>query len=206
MPLSRRQFLAGATATSALWLAGALACRERTEPGTTSFGPPVDSPVPPRVLQVFTTEQAREVEAIAARIIPTTDTPGATEAGVIWFIDGALNTFASDDGKPRVLAGLAALPAAVAAAHPGQSRFADLTAEQQDAMLTTMEQSEQFGPFFGELRFATVAGMFALPSHGGNADFTGWKLLGLEHVYEYQPPFGWYDHPDNQRALLGRVL
>ena len=35
-------------------------------------------------------EDAVELEAIAARIIPTTDTPGAREAGVIYFIDNVL--------------------------------------------------------------------------------------------------------------------
>lgn len=189
----------------AVWMTGAVACREQLEPDVTSFGPPVDSPVPPRELRVFTTEQAREIEAIAARIIPTDDTPGATEAGVIWFIDGALDGFASDD-KPIILAGLEQLATDVRAAHPGQTRFSDLTPEQQDAMLTTMENSESQGAFFGNVRFATVAGMFALPSRGGNANFVGWDLVGLKHVYEYQPPFGWYDDPKNQQALLGKVL
>src|SRR5262245_4937769 len=36
---------------------------------------------------------AADLGAIAARIVPTDDTPGATEAGVIWFIDQALGTF-----------------------------------------------------------------------------------------------------------------
>ena len=45
----------------------------------------------------FTPEEAVEVEAIAARIIPTDDTPGAREAGVIYFIDRSLVTFASGD-------------------------------------------------------------------------------------------------------------
>jgi hypothetical protein len=41
----------------------------------------------------FTTlsaEEAMEFTAIAARIIPTDATPGATEAGVIYFIDKVL--------------------------------------------------------------------------------------------------------------------
>ena len=59
--------------------------------------------------EFFTPEQAVEVEAIAARIIPTDDTPGAREAGVIYFIDRALVTFASGDQQKlsRRLAGIA---------------------------------------------------------------------------------------------------
>ena len=47
-------------------------------------------------LEFFTPEQAVEVEDIAAQIIPTDDTPGAREARVIYFIDRALATFATD--------------------------------------------------------------------------------------------------------------
>src|SRR6516164_11532532 len=59
----------------------------------------------PVKFEVFTSEQAREVEAIAARIIPTDELPGATEAGVVYFIDRALKTFASDN-LPRYQTGL----------------------------------------------------------------------------------------------------
>ena len=38
-------------------------------------------------------DEAADFAAIAARIIPTTDTPGATEAGVIWFWDNALGDY-----------------------------------------------------------------------------------------------------------------
>ena len=34
--------------------------------------------------------EAADVEAVAAQIIPTDDTPGAREAGVVYFIDRAL--------------------------------------------------------------------------------------------------------------------
>jgi len=35
-------------------------------------------------------EEALEFDAIAVRIIPTDETPGATEAGVIYFFDNVL--------------------------------------------------------------------------------------------------------------------
>ncbi len=44
----------------------------------------------------FTPAQALEVEAMAAQIIPTDETPGAREARVINFIDRALTTFAKN--------------------------------------------------------------------------------------------------------------
>ena len=44
----------------------------------------------------FTPAQAADVEAMAAQIIPTDDTPGAREARVIVFIDRILTTFEKD--------------------------------------------------------------------------------------------------------------
>lgn len=198
MTTSRRDFLEG---IAAVWLAGALACRRAADPATMTHRPPPDAPAPPRVLGVLTPEQAEELEAVAARIIPTDDTPGAREAGVIWFIDAALAGFAS--GQRQLLVdGLDDLRRAVGAAHPGQTRFASLSGPQQDAVLRGLEQT----PFFGTIRFATIAGMFALPKYGGNTDWIGWDLIGQDRAHEFAPPFGWYDHPDTQRALLGRVL
>src|SRR5256884_9985266 len=43
--------------------------------------------MPPPKYEFFTPEEAAEIEAITARLIPTDDTPGAREAGVVYFID-----------------------------------------------------------------------------------------------------------------------
>ena len=51
----------------------------------------------------FTNDQLRVVEAICARLIPTDDDPGATEAGVAHYIDGLLGAFTFD--LPRIWAG-----------------------------------------------------------------------------------------------------
>jgi gluconate 2-dehydrogenase gamma chain len=202
MSINRRDFVSsGLTGFAAIWMAGALACREQMDPQAMRHGPPVDTPVPPRELKFLTPDEAKEVEAIAARIIPSDETPGAREAGVVWFIDFALMGFGAD-AQPLIRDGLKTLARDVARAHPGSERFSGLTDAQQDAFLRGYEQQD----IFQFLRFATVAGMFALPKYGGNADYIGWDLIGQGRGYEYTPPFGWYDHPDNQRALLGRVL
>ncbi len=185
---------------SAAWLAAAAACREAT-PDAANHHPIPDAPVGSRTLVYFNADDAAEVEAITARIFPTDDTPGAREAGVIYFIDQSLNTFAADQ-QPVFTRGLQALSEAVAKLQPGETRFAALTHEQQDTVLRSVEHSE----FFGSLRFATIAGMFALPKYGGNKDFIGWSLVNQDPVFEYTAPFGWYDRPENQQALLGRVL
>ncbi len=201
MTLSRREFLTGVGAIGAVWLTGAVSCREKIAPDTHSHAADSSAVDAPSALVHFAPEDAADVEAIASRIFPTDETPGAREAGVVFFIDRSMTTFAAEQAG-FFAEGLRDLNASVAESHPGVSRFAGLTNEQQDAMLRSIEDSE----FFGAVRFATIAGMFALPKYGGNKDFIGWKLVGQESVLEYAAPFGWYDHPDNQRALLGRVL
>ena len=69
-------------------------------------------------LAFFTAAEAADVEAVAAQIIPTDDTPGAREAGVVYFIDRALATFLSQlAGDYR--AHLAAFQAAFREQRPG---------------------------------------------------------------------------------------
>lgn len=132
-------------------------------------------------------EEAVEFSAIAARIIPTDETPGATEAGVIYFIDNVLGTTRTEVLAP-MREGLATLQAAALSEY-GSSRFSSLTPEQQDALLTSIEETE----FFGTMRYMTIAGMFSLPEYGGNRDYAGWKLIGFEHRHVWEPPFGFYD-------------
>ena len=95
--LSRRNFLLRAgSGVSAVWLSAHWPARPRRRPRMRT-----KPRNPPRLrkFEFFSPEQAKEIDAITARIIPTDDTPGAREAGVVYFIDRALTTFASDDQK-----------------------------------------------------------------------------------------------------------
>ena len=191
--ISRRGFLATVGSVGGLWLLGdALERREAIDHARHQ----VSSAQPSLIF--LTREQATEIEAITARIIPTDTTPGAREAGVVYFIDKALTTFAKDQ-QGVITDGLKRLPSDVRKKVRDQSRFSALTPAQQDDVLRSIERT----PFFGTIRFATVAGMFALPSYGGNKDYLGWKLLGQDEVQDYKPPFGWYDDPRNRRAASG---
>ena len=76
----------------------------------------------PVKFEVFSPGQAVEVEAIAARIIPSDDSPGAREAGVVYFIDRALANFASDDLR-LYQDGLADLQDRVREKFPGVEQF-----------------------------------------------------------------------------------
>jgi gluconate 2-dehydrogenase gamma chain len=132
-------------------------------------------------------EDAAVLEAIASRILPSDDTPGAREAGVIHFIDQALGSFMAD-ARADLAAGAATLEAMTAAAAEG-SGFAALAPERQDVLLSEIDTT----PFFELMHYLTVAGMFSLPSYGGNRDHAGWKLLGFTHQHVWVPPFGHYD-------------
>lgn len=132
---------------------------------------------------------AADLEAMAARIIPSDDTPGAREAGVIHFMDQAFGGFMAG-AAGFVAGGLAEFNITATMGTP-HNRFAELPESRQDAALHVAED----GQFFGMIQFLTVAGMFAMPSHGGNRDHLGWKLIGFEHRHAWQPPFGHYDAP-----------
>ncbi len=129
--------------------------------------------------------EAREFEAIVARIMPTTDTPGAREAGVIHFLDQTFATFNAPMLAPA-RGGLEQFAAGI----EGGVRFSELSEAEQDAYLATQENT----PFFGMLRFLTMCGYFGLSKYGGNKDGVGWELVGMTpHNRVYESPFGYYD-------------
>ena len=126
--------------------------------------------------------------AIVDQIIPPDETPGAVDAGVVYFIDAALSDFMAD-ALPMLREGLIALDEQAVAAWPGTGAFVDLEFDQQTELLKAIEDT----PFFGAMQFLTLAGMFAMPEYGGNRDEAGWKLIGFEQRPAWQPPFGYYD-------------
>jgi gluconate 2-dehydrogenase gamma chain len=182
--VTRRAFLAAAGAAGAAWLAADPAL---VQAALAHARHAVESP-PPYQFIAFAAVEAAGLEAIAMRILPSDETPGAREAGVIHFMDKALSTYAAARKGP-VLAGLADLETRARSRWPDAASFAALTPARQDELLKLIEQSE----FFQEMRDATVVGMFANPSYGGNQNQVGWKLLGFEAHGIYQPPFGYYD-------------
>ena len=190
--IARRQFLRlSASAISGLWLAAAVG--ELASGAVLSCAPPAQA----EAWRTFSDADAAVVDAIAALIIPTDDTPGAREAGVVQFIDRALDTFARDQ-RQLFTDGLTDLGKRVSAAHPGTHSFVKLDSAQQSALLHSLESSKS--DFFTAMLAATAAGMFANPEYGGNRDKIGWKLLGFEDRYFWQQPFGYYDRDEVTHA------
>ena len=137
--------------------------------------------------QLLSEEEVLEYSAISARIIPSNGAPGATEAGVIYFIDSVVAD--NREVEHQILKdGLVTLQSE-GAAQFGVASFYLLKDEQQDQLLRQIESSE----FFNTIRFLTVAGMFSSPEYGGNRDKVGFELLGFTDQHAWQPPFGFYD-------------
>ncbi|HXV82160.1 MAG TPA: gluconate 2-dehydrogenase subunit 3 family protein [Candidatus Binatia bacterium] len=132
-------------------------------------------------LQALTLSQARFVDAIAARILPTTDTPGAVEAGAVFYIDRALaGSYA--DCLPGYVCGLRVLNRY--AKRQFGACFEKLSGEQQDSVLSDLEAGKitelRAGrEFFELLRAHVLEGVFGEPSYGGNRDMIGWQLVGF---------------------------
>jgi gluconate 2-dehydrogenase gamma chain len=114
----------------------------------------------------FDPHQRATIQAAMARIIPTDDTPGATEAGTIHFLDRYLSgidyIYAKPDGsgfeqlsgkraeawrqrievvRERYVSGVPDLDERARAAH--HADFVDLAPEQQDEVLRNLERPDQ---------------------------------------------------------------
>jgi gluconate 2-dehydrogenase gamma chain len=142
----------------------------------------------PAALQFFSADRAAEVEAIAAQIIPTDETPGAREAHIVYFIDRALTTF-DRTHQADYTQGLVGLQARTKAMFPAAGKFSQLSSEQQVQLLNAIQHTE----FFEMVRVHTIMGFLSNPEYGGNYNKAGWKLIGFEDNFYYQPPFGYYD-------------
>ena len=143
--------------------------------------------------------EAADFEAIAARIIPTTDTPGATEAGVIHFFD---NAFADEmsDRLDDARAGLSDPNASIKDSGSIADRFSDLDPGAQDVFLHTQDTSE----FFNLVRLMTIFGFFSMSEYGGNNTHVGWDLIGFEgHHGAWTYPFGYYDAEHGKEIVRG---
>jgi gluconate 2-dehydrogenase gamma chain len=187
---SRRQFLLGSVSgLSSAWLAlrwpAILAAQAHAHQATQS-GDPVQ-------FQFLSSEQAIEVEAMVAQIIPADDTPGAREARAAYFIDRALTTFDREKQATYTL-GLKDLQVKTHELFANKYKFSDLTSEQQIQLLTTVERTE----FFELVRLHTIMGFLAKPEYGGNYNQAGWKLIGFEDQMTFEPPFGYYDSEYNK--------
>jgi gluconate 2-dehydrogenase gamma chain len=184
MLTTRRNFVAAGGVLGAAWL-----LKDLVGAGDAlAYARQAVQQTPAPAFTALTAEEAAVIEAAAARIIPSDDTPGAKEAGVVYFIDRAFSTFQKND-LSQIQKLVVDLNRRARRRKPGVASFATLAVADQDAILKQIEKSDDFGG----LRYMTIVGMFANPSWGGNKDMVGWKLLDYMPHGAFQPPFGYYD-------------
>lgn len=122
----------------------------------------------------FTAQEARTVDAICEQIIPADAHPGASQAGVVRFIDLQLSKHYRRyrDAYRKGIAG-------VEAASRGRfgRPFTELPIEQQTEVLTQIEEKDP--EFFALIRAHTMQGFYGDPRHGGNRGEASWRMLGL---------------------------
>ncbi|MCC6780906.1 MAG: gluconate 2-dehydrogenase subunit 3 family protein [Hyphomicrobiales bacterium] len=122
------------------------------------------------------------IAAFAERLMPgAPGKPGATDTGVLNYIDLAL-AGAYSDMQDFYRRGLAALDAYCRKTY--NAAFAKLDPAKQDEVIGALEQNKASGftwpsapAFFNTVRTHTMEGMFADPVYGGNRDFAGWRLV-----------------------------
>lgn len=139
------------------------------------------------------------------RIIPRTDTPGATDAGVASFIDHIVGNWCSPTERDRMLEGLQDLDARSHSLHGAD--FVDCDEAQQVALLTAFDEevtalrqwsqgdSDANEHWFAMLKYLTVWGYctseiaiketfgeYALPIR-----YDGWAPLSEVDVRSWQP-------------------
>jgi gluconate 2-dehydrogenase gamma chain len=135
--------------------------------------------------ETLTAAEGAMLEAIVARLIPTdANGPGATEARAARYIDRALGGFLNSF-LVAYRTGLAGVESYARTAK-GAS-FTQLSAQDQDAVLTDMESNAAKGfpaaaLFFNVVLSHTLQGTFCDPFYGGNANFVGWDLLGYPGI------------------------
>lgn len=140
----------------------------------------------PSEYRVFTSAEAECLIALCEQIIPADQDAGATDAGVIHFIDKLLYE-RFGHLLPFYKQGLAALDASCKELH--QKPFALLTPPVQIEVMKLMESNSlpaayweetKASSFFRQVIKNTMQGFYGPPRHGGNKDFVSYRMLRLD--------------------------
>lgn len=146
---------------------------------------PAGEPAP---LTVLTEHQARTLSAIAERILPTTDTPGAGDAEIPGFVDRLLAGWLPDAARDHLLAELDSFDAR---AREKGGPFVDLPDTGKDELLTEAQDealAQRDGrafsrnvnrlheqPFFDLVKWLTLFGYYT--SEAGMKSELGYRIV-----------------------------
>ncbi len=143
----------------------------------------------PAPYRFFSEAEARLLIPICEQIIPRDDTPGATDAGVIYYIDRQLvSLFKFKQYQPTYRLGLESFRKTCLQVY--KMPFEQLPFERQTEALRLIESGkapkELWGnpsssTFFNLVLDHTRQGFYGSPRHGGNRDYASYRMLGLAY-------------------------
>jgi gluconate 2-dehydrogenase gamma chain len=141
----------------------------------------------PPPCRFFSEAEARLLTAICEQVIPRDDTPGATDAGVIYYIDRQISgPLARHQRNYRL--GLASFRKTCLQVY--KTAFEELAFEQQTDALRLIEAGQapeelwsglSQQAFFDLVLDHTRQGFYGSPRHGGNRDYASYRMLGLAY-------------------------
>jgi gluconate 2-dehydrogenase gamma chain len=126
-------------------------------------------------LTFFTARQAALVTLIAEQVIPADNDPGASDAGVVYYIDRQLSGPLSQFG-PLYREALSAFEPMRDMAFAAQTEFL--------RSVEKKEHGEAAARLFNAIIDHTMQGFYGAPSHGGNRGEVSWKMLGIQREME----------------------
>lgn len=153
--LTRRQFVASSAAGTVV---AAVGCKSL---GNSAW-------------EFLSASQAKTLGAICDQIIPPDDYPGATEAGVLNYIDKQLVRHY----KRHREAYRQGLEAAQTLSRRLTGRDLDEAAAPQQFQVVSA-LADQDPQFFSLVKDHTMQGYYGSPRHGGNIDAQSWRMLGV---------------------------
>lgn len=134
----------------------------------------------------FSSAELTTLGAVCERLFPPTASwLGAGAAGVPVYVAAAVSG-GDDQLRNFYREGIADLDSESVASFG--SRFSELAAQKQDAILERAEKADaaagaevgrRLEAFFGVVWEHAIQGMFCDPQYGGNWDSLGWKLVGF---------------------------
>lgn len=135
----------------------------------------------------FTPEEAKCIIAFCEQIIPKEESPGATDAGVIYYIDRQLSTIFNYD-QETYRNGIKNLQA-YCTKMSGKS-FESLVPPEQVKIMKMMESNQISGTewpqgkpseFFNLILSHTMQGFYGSPIHGGNKNYMSFDMLRIDY-------------------------
>ena len=139
------------------------------------------------IYRFFTPEEAKCIIALSEQIIPKDESPGATDAGVIFYIDRQLSTVFEYD-QETYRNGIKNLQAYCKVKY--SKTFELLTPGDQITVLKSLEANElnknewskgNPADFFNLVLSNTMQGFYGSPIHGGNKDYMSFEMLRIDY-------------------------